>query len=122
MGPLLIAPASQTRAQVPVARDIPSLALVEIIEKAIEPLPCIVKLSRWDRYYRYDFRSQPIDRNLILFILIETDGASKRRIDEPDDVFDATEKPVRVTTGVFDQRNNVATIEQCNTMADPPVQ
>lgn len=109
-------------AQVPVARDIPSTALVEIIEKVIEPLPCVVKLSRWDRYYRYDFRSQPIDRNLILFILIETDGASTRRIDEPDDVFDATDKPVRVTTGFFDKRNNVATIEQCNILADPPVQ
>jgi hypothetical protein len=118
---LFIVPASQSRAQVPVARDIPSPALVEIIEKAIEPLPCVVKLSRWDRYYRYDFRSQPIDRNLILFILIETDGASKRRIDAPDDVFDTTEKPVRVTTGVFDRRNNAATIEQCNIIADPPV-
>ena len=91
------------------------------VESRVQELPCVENLSRWNRDYRYEFRSRKIDTTMILFVLMEAEGRSERQISSPNDTYGVPSGKFRVVAGVFDTRAKSVKVEHCGELVDGPV-
>jgi hypothetical protein len=99
----------------------PSVVLVNEVESRVLKLSCVGNLSRWDRDYRYDFRSQYIDTANVLFVLIEVGGQSERQIKRPHDNYNVPCGQYRLVAGVFNTKARTMKVEQCGAIVAGPI-